>query len=107
MKGVSLPINTIVVVAIAVLVMMVIAGFFVGGFQPTSQIPLSTAIANACDIARTTYNCAEVSLVSARVTYTKAGEEEPAPVTLGELCTISGIAEGPEFSKQCLARCGC
>lgn len=36
-KGVELPMNTLVVVAIAVIILLAMTAFFIGGFGPTSQ----------------------------------------------------------------------
>jgi len=36
-KGVELPMNTLVVVAIAVIILLAMTAFFIGGFAPTGQ----------------------------------------------------------------------
>ncbi|MBI4014504.1 MAG: hypothetical protein HY365_00965 [Candidatus Aenigmarchaeota archaeon] len=108
MKGSSLPVNTIVVVAIAILVMMVIGGFFalnVG--QGVNTIELNNAITNACNVLRTTYNCNVGSLASVEVQFKELGQESENPTSLERLCTLSGLSAGADFAKQCAAKCGC
>ncbi|NOZ81806.1 MAG: hypothetical protein GXO63_01515 [Candidatus Micrarchaeota archaeon] len=48
-KGIELPINTLVVVAIAVIIMLAMAGFFIGIFKPNSEMmKLEQDFRNAC-----------------------------------------------------------
>ena len=109
MKGSSLPVNTIVVVAIAILVMMVIGGFFalnVG--QGVNAIELNNAITNACNVLKTTYNCNAASLASVEIQFKEPGQTEESPTSLERLCQLSGlVASGADFNAQCAAKCGC
>lgn len=109
MKGSSLPVNTIVVVAIAILVMMVVGGFFalnVG--QGVNTIEINNAINNACGVLRTTYNCNAASLESVQVNFKEPGQTEEGPTSLAKLCVLSGLATtGTDFDNQCAAKCGC
>ena len=51
MKGLSLPINLVVIIAIAVLVLLAAAAFFAGGFGPASgTVSDSAALNKACGI---------------------------------------------------------
>jgi hypothetical protein len=108
MKGISLPVNTIVIVAIAVLVLMVVGGFFsinVGG--SINQIELNTAINKACNTLTTTYNCNGDRLLDVSANFKEPGEETEAPKTLERLCELAEIAQGAEFTNQCISKCGC
>jgi hypothetical protein len=58
-KGITLPINTLVIVAIAVIILLALAAFFMGGFAPTSQkMQQRQEFLNACQVW-TQFNCDE------------------------------------------------
>ena len=114
MKGVSLPINVIVIIAIAVLVLVVLAGFFGGYFGGAATgIQLDGAIEDACQKARTVYNCAyPTALDSAEVRYKDIGESEPTGHSLRYLCnrrgtSTSGTHTSAATINECLNRCNC
>lgn len=119
MKGISLPINMIVIVAIAVLVLVVTAGFFGGFFgSNVGTIQLEQAISNACNQLRSLYNCAPSGLGTVQVLYQGVGDDKPAQYTLAGLCTqklgggqaqkqatnVFGVTDG---NNKCLLTCGC
>lgn len=114
MKGISLPINTIVVVAIAILVLMVMAGFFslnVGSGINTIQ--LNSAISSACNVLTSTYNCDPNRLDDAKARIKLPGQSEETSVPLYDgsqtsLCVLAGVDPGnAEAVNQCLSKCGC
>jgi hypothetical protein len=112
MKGSTLPINTIIIVAIAVLVLLVIGGFFslnVG--EGINTIELNGAISKACSVLTTTYNCDSSKLNQATANFREPGKSESSSVPLGgtsdipktSLCGYAGLTD----ITQCLVRCGC
>ncbi len=57
-KGLELPINMLVIIAIAVLILVVVALFFTGFFgEKSGAINLAVAYSNACETYRSVYNC--------------------------------------------------
>jgi len=116
LKGVSLPINLIVIIAIAVLVLVVLAGFF-GGFFTEAAIGIQrdAALDQACQEAREIYGCGLSALDTSSVTHKDLGDVEPRLYSLKELCTLRDldttgnhrtIADGGQIN-ECLNRCSC
>ena len=58
-KGISLPVNAVVVIALAIFVLLMLAALFGGGFGQTRQANVATAWSRACTTLKTYYNCAE------------------------------------------------
>ncbi|MBI4018705.1 MAG: hypothetical protein HY364_00440 [Candidatus Aenigmarchaeota archaeon] len=105
MKGVSLPINTIVIVAIAVLVLMVIGGFFaVNVGQGQNSIELNNAISTACATFVNAYNCDIDRVPLSKAQYRKPGDAEASTLDIAELCQEAKFAD----TQTCIvAKCGC
>jgi len=122
MKGAELPINMIVIVAVAVLVLVVTAGFF-GGFFASNvgTIGFEQAFNNACSNLKSLYNCAVDNIDQVFVNYQAAGMTKAEPINLGQLCnqklgrgTVTSTASasitstgGTNGVKDCVVSCGC
>jgi hypothetical protein len=108
MKGISLPVNVIVIVVVGVLVMVVIAAYFVrstsSGF---TAIELQNAKNNACSILRTSYNCNAITDTNLRAVGAKVNENV-GTMTLQQICENLDVGgEGEEFRRRCAGQCGC
>ncbi len=121
MKGVSLPITAIVVVALSALVLVVMTGFF-GGSVGSSQVEIQRdkALQDSCIKLRSIYNCNSGKLSSAGTFYKEPGDDPdtdyyyclkscdtgvvPSGATTGTsgLCAIKGLTD-----NECLVTCGC
>jgi len=110
-----MPINMIVVVAIAVLVLVVVAGFFAGWFTSgVGGMNLEQAFTKGCNQLRTIYNCNSDNIGDIKVQYQQSGESEPSPYDFGGICNLklgtatkitnSNDADSPE---TCAKQCGC
>lgn len=107
MKGMELPINMIVVVAIAVLVLVVTAGFF-GGFLTgnINSIELEQAYNSACSQLRNTKNCVARETASIEVQIKVPGETVIQKTNLLKLC--EKLNKGADSTGVTCARsCGC
>ena len=60
MKGISLPVNAVVVIALAIFVLLMMAAFFGGGFGQTTQVNAASAWSRACSTLKTSYECKEM-----------------------------------------------
>jgi hypothetical protein len=108
MKGLSLPIETIVIVLVAVLVLMIIAAFFSGWFGSSAiQMQRETALSNACQQFKTIYNCNPDDIGENVIKYTDIGKPEE-DYSVERLCLLLGIATGSDIEDNaCLRKCGC
>jgi hypothetical protein len=80
-KGIELPINILVVVAVAVIVLLgVVALFFSGWFSGTAPMSIEAAKSQACNIA-SRQGCAVADPTAIAVSYGDAS-------TLQEICEI-------------------
>lgn len=122
MKGISLPINVVVIIALAVLVLVVLGAFFGGYFGgSTIELQRERALESACSQLRTLYNCNSNALTKAGAVHSEPGDaierkffyclktpcDSSSPPTGYEpgrtsLCTLKGLGD-----SQCLTRCGC
>ena len=109
MKGISLPINAIVIVAIAVLVLVVIAAFFSGMLIPSSlEIQRETAVNKACQTWRLSFDCDPDNIEDATVAHTEPSDPSRTdPYNVEELCVLLGLAITPEEDNACRAKCNC
>ncbi len=57
-KGVALPINMLVILAVAVIVLLAVVAFFMGGFE-TGPVDRQTMISQCCSSVVTFNQCAE------------------------------------------------
>ncbi|OYT43612.1 MAG: hypothetical protein B6U88_00540 [Candidatus Aenigmarchaeota archaeon ex4484_56] len=55
-KGISLPVNAVVVIALAIMVMLMLAGFLWSSTKNTSNVVLQNAWDKGCNILKS-YNC--------------------------------------------------
>ncbi len=101
MKGMELPINMIVVVLIAVLVLVTVSTFLAGQLGGgTGSINLEGVFSAECNKLRTFHNCADTNFVVTG--YTAPGKTAGTPTYFSELCTLKGYSPA-----ECLIACGC
>ena len=117
MKGLSLPINAIIIIGLAILVLVVIAAFFGTNISIGSRnIEREQALDRACREYRDLYKCAG-SMDNAKVPYSEPGSlclptagGGTVPCSLEKLCGMQGldVSNGPGGSaSECAKRCGC
>ena len=115
-KGLSLPINLIVILAIAILVMVVVAAFFVGAVTPgIGGISLDSALGKACQVWRDTYACSDDAITIKNVKYKEKGDAAPKDYSVEKLCEIKGWSESRTVGtganavtvNECKRNCGC
>jgi hypothetical protein len=104
MKGISLPINAIVIVAIAVLVLVVVAAFFSGMLIPSSlEIQRESALNKACNTWRLSYNCHTDQYDEPLVSYTDPAYPDDDSFSVQTLCELTGITT----EEACRVKCNC
>jgi hypothetical protein len=102
MKGLELPMNMIVVILIAVLVLVVLGAFFAGQTGGgIDSINRQNAFGSACTRFRTIENCANANF---ETSYIKPGDTKK--VFFLELCTIMGYSAS-SGDNSCAKACGC
>lgn len=112
MRGMSLPINTIVILAIAALVLVVVAALFTGVLVPGGQgLKLADAIRDGCSKFRTIYNCDITKMRDVTVQYKDLGDSALKDYTLIQLCTLAnykttGTHRAGDLN-ECAAKCDC
>ncbi len=104
MKGLELPVNIIVVIAIAVLVMVALGAFFAANFWGnTNIINQQQALSNGCNSLRTLYECKASRVNSVIISgYSPSGMTN-AKCSLGYVCGKQGAAD----TVACAKMCGC
>ncbi len=102
-----MPINLIVVIAIAVLVLIVLAAFFSGAFgSSVGSMDRQAALNTACAKLRTIYNCATSNLHTITVMHREPGDAVERAYPLSELCTL--VDRNPQGTpNECAIGCGC
>lgn len=111
MKGLELPINMIIVVAVALLVLMTVFVFFLGSTgSGLGSIEKANLKNRMCTALSSGYSCNPTNVNSISVTgYKKSGggivptTEATSRVTLLELCQLDGISD----AAACARSCGC
>lgn len=66
LKGIELPVNSVIIIALAVMVLLMLAVFFMGGTTSLGSANLGTEWTQSCGILKSTYNCNADSLLSIR-----------------------------------------
>ncbi len=110
MKGIELPINILVVIAVAVIVLLGVIALYFGGFiKPAELINQEAAKSKYCALVmRDPIGCATVSTAGIGVTDfdTNGDGVIDAADTLQALCeTYYNVAAGDEAA--CRRTCGC
>jgi len=108
MKGLDLPVNTLIVIIVAVLVLLAIIVLFLGGYTGVQTIDASTALTkaclmvinNGCDPNKVLDKqvCADILCIK-KVDLGNKGSAD----TVMTICNATGITD----STACLKRCGC
>lgn len=98
MKGMQLPVNMIIIISVAVLVMLVVASFFTGqtsfGF---SSISSEKQLAFACNTLHSQYACDQSSVGEVYV------DDGNSRFYLANLCREKGAV----YEGDCASLCGC
>ena len=104
-KGLSLPIEMLVIIAIAVLVLVVLAAFFSGSFiSQGEQIKMQSSLQTACSVLRSSaYNCGSDG-ANIQTSYTKPGAGTNTPLDMEDLCIELKYGN---FRDCSIAFCGC
>jgi hypothetical protein len=109
MKGLELPINMIVVIAIAVLVLTVVAAFFVGQTGGgVDTVRFESAFTSACTTWRTAYNCADTNMGLVPVNFKFSGQTQNA--NMDQMCKykiLGSTTTGTYSTTDCQRLCGC
>ena len=93
-KGLEMPINMIIVIAIAVLVLVAIFGFFGGQFfSGSDQISSQKLFADGCAVLRNSHSCDQ-----AKINMITIGGK-----SFGSVCNGNGFSD----TAQCAKACGC
>jgi hypothetical protein len=106
MKGMELPINMIIIIAIAMLILVIVGAFFSGTFGGTvGSISLENALNQACSQLVTIYNCDDGKLGTISVNYKETGQSDATLKPLSRLCTLK-LGSGYTI-EACMRYCGC
>ncbi|MBI4163127.1 MAG: hypothetical protein HY513_05575 [Candidatus Aenigmarchaeota archaeon] len=110
MRGLELPINIIVIIAIAVLVLTVIAAFFTGALGGgTNAIATEQAFQKGCQLLRTVQACDSgriefVTIAGYRASQNGITADATSPgVPMLTVCTLKGASD----ASTCAQLCGC
>lgn len=104
MKGMSLPINSIVIIAIAMLVLVVMGLFFTGFFTGVDRIKLENTFQQACsNLKGSAYSCSDTGLDTIVFNTAIVSGEQSQRYTLRALCELKGL----EDDAACMRQCGC
>lgn len=57
LKGIEMPVNSVIVIALAVMVLLMLATFFFGGTGQTRSVSIESAWGEGCNILKVRYNC--------------------------------------------------
>lgn len=109
MKGISLPINAIVIVAIAVLVLVVIAAFFGGFFSGfVLNMQREDALSKACQNWKL-YDCDYGRIDDATTMHKEPSDAAARGYSVEELCGLLGLSldEPSPDDSYCMRKCGC
>lgn len=102
-KGMELPINMIVIIALAVLILVIITAFTTSQVgQGVSSIDVERAFASACTELRTVNNCADAKVREIKENVQGMGEQ-----TLLQLCERKGLIGTDGLTTPCRQACGC
>ena len=111
MRGLELPINMIVVIAIAVLALTVIAAFFTGSIgKGINTFEVEQAWGKACNLAKSVYSCdgtTDFNIAGYKITgdsITSGGTTDQG-VPFSTVCRLKG--QDATVLKKCYDFCGC
>lgn len=106
-KGLSLPIEMIVIIAIAMLVLVVVAAFFVGGFGGGNAVTIEAAFQSGCNRLRLE-NCNYDGISSMTIPGYKVFGDSITTGTPQDAVTMQKICDLKKYSSILCARaCGC
>ena len=94
-KGLELPINMLVIIAIAVLILVVVALFFTGTFgSGIDTITFEPAFQQACNNWRTLYNCDVSRMGDVQAQFRGPGDADPTAYNVEAFCAVKlGLAK--------------
>jgi hypothetical protein len=98
-KGIELPINILVIIAVAVIVLLAVVALFIIGFKPSSNISAESAFSEGCRTV--VYNCG-IDLTTITTSFTEPGKTSAD--NMRALCIYLGKGSG---DVTCRTACGC
>ncbi|MCK4730010.1 MAG: hypothetical protein KAT28_01705 [Candidatus Aenigmarchaeota archaeon] len=106
MKGVELPVNSVIVIALAIMVLLMIAAFLMGGVGQMSSTDVDNAWNRGCGVLKNTYKCddTKVSTIDSGIDVTGDGVSD----TLSHVCIkkFGQTSEGADITdKFCRNKC--
>lgn len=104
-KGITLPVNSVIVIALAVMVLLMLAAFFAGGASQIDKATLENAWTKCCSTIQGMYNCnqsANLSNINPGIDINANGTTENCE----QICKAKfGVMAEP---KDCVCACpGC
>lgn len=105
-KGIELPINILVVIAIAVIVLLAMVALFMGGFKPAGAVSAEAAWSDSC--RQVIYKCSSIdqdALENIKLTYDVKQDGSDTNDNLWSLCTEE-LYKGTD-AVSCRRACGC
>ncbi len=77
LKGIALPVNSVVIIALAMMVLLMLAAFFAGGFRQGSSTKVENAWNNGCRTLEEAYNCDADDVSSIETGKDVTGDDSP------------------------------
>jgi len=98
MKGLELPINIIIVIAIAVLALVIVSIFFVSNFSGGSDsIGLESALQSGCTNLRALYSCDSTKMTEVKIpNYNINGKQ----ASLADVCVKKGVSDNAQCAQK-------
>ena len=100
MKGISLPLNTIVILIIAMLILVVVGAFFTSHFWGSN---VDMILSDKCTDFVMLYNCDETKYDTNLFSVQLPGDSAAKSHSLKDICD----AAGANTKELCLKKCGC
>ena len=106
MKGISLPVNMLVIIIVAIIVLLALVALFLGGYTGVGVIDAAGAKGKACSVVIN--NQCNDAAGEKRVLLTakfcgREGTDEGSQCTVQEICTKVGFSS----LTDCFKSCGC
>jgi len=84
-KGIELPVNSVIVIALAIFVLLMLAAFFGKSSGEVDKTPVNTAFNQGCSQLSTSYNCEHIRVNEVKTSWVINGEAK----TLLDVCRMS------------------
>ncbi len=108
LKGISLPVNAVIVIALGIMVLLLVAAFFAGGAGKMNKATLENAWTQCCSTIQTVHKCntsTDLSKINPRFDINSNGTTEDCKFICKEKFGLTTITYD---SKECVCACsGC